>query len=164
MFCCFSLTEIHLIKDVYVESFGLFFIGEQKQKAMVVSRPRDAMVTVGEDALFNCSVQHLPMDNQLVWWHRSANETRKLFEFPSLKYSSKKTSELTVNSLEKAKHDVVGQYNLLIRRANFSDEGLYTCQITGHENLSATLDVIGNIIIFIYLLYFYVFEVANLAE
>lgn len=104
------------------------------------------MVTVGEDALFNCSVLHLSTDDRLVWWHRSANESMKLFEIPSLKHSSQKTSELAVNSLEEPKHDVVGQYNLLIRRANFSDEGLYTCQIDGHENLSATLNVVGNII------------------
>lgn len=132
-----------LAENEYGKDAGqITLLGERKKKAVVVSRPRDLMVTVGEDALFNCSVLHLSTDDRLVWWHRSANETKKLFEIPSLKHSSKKTSALTVNSLEEAKHDVVGQYNLLIRRANFSDEGLYTCQISEHENLSATLNVI----------------------
>lgn len=109
---------------------------------MVISRPRDITAAVGEDVIFNCSVLNLPKDNQLIWWHSAENHTKKLFEFPSLKQNS--TPERTADSLEK--HDIVGQYDLLIRKTIIGDRGLYTCQIAGHENLSATLDVIGNVI------------------
>lgn len=114
-------------------------LAEQRNKVLVIGRPRDITATVGEDVLFNCSVLNLPKDSRLTWWHRVENHTKKLFEFPSLQQNS--TPERTANSLEK--HDIVGQYDLLIRKTSIGDQGLYTCQITGHENLSATLDVIS---------------------
>lgn len=113
--------------------------------------PRDTVSEVGEDTLMNCSIVNLPKEHIVTWWHTTpTNETRKLFESQPITTNRNKVVDRSNSGIDRTsaisdvvKYDIVGHYNLIIRKTNFSDQGVYACHITGHDNHSATLKVVG---------------------
>jgi hypothetical protein len=126
--------------------------GQDNKKPLLVSTPRDTLSAVGEDAVMNCSIVNLPKGHSVIWWHTTpSNETKKLFESQPVAKNKNKVADRSNSGIDRTsavsdevKYDIVGQYNLIIRKTNFSDQGIYACQITGHDNHSAILKVIAN--------------------
>lgn len=115
----------------------------------VTDPPHDAISRSGTMVQFNCSVEGLSYRESVTWWHTNPHTgTQKLFV----------SNPTTVDKqlpyyLDSKKYEIRGHYNLVVRDIGISDSGVYTCDITGHSNYSATLTVVGGY-------FFYVLNIA----
>lgn len=101
----------------------------------MISAPRDVIVTLGSVATINCTVDALAADDSLAWWHQTADGFTRLFLSHGIQPGD-------VNLVDSDRYEIQGHYNFVVRSAEFSDAGVYVCEITGHGNYTAELSVL----------------------
>jgi len=102
----------------------------------VISAPKDAVVTLGSDVTINCTVAALAVGDSLAWWHQTAHGFMRLFLSHGIEPGD-------VSLTDTDKYEICGHYNLVIKSVDFSDAGVYVCEITGHGNYTAEVSVLG---------------------
>ena len=116
---------------VYVAEF-------QSGRIHVISAPKDAVVTLGSDVTLNCTVAALAVGDSLAWWHQTADSFTRLF----LSHDSESED---VSPVDTDKYEIHGHYNLVVKSADFSDAGVYVCEIAGHGNYTAEVSILGQL-------------------
>ena len=113
----------------------------QSGRIHVISAPTDAIVTLGSDVSINCTVDDaLSAGDSLAWWHQTADGFTRLFLSHGVESGD-------VNLIDAKKYEIQGHYNLLIKSAEFSDAGVYMCEISGHRNYTAEVTVLGKCVL-----------------
>ena len=108
----------------------------QSGRIHVISAPKDAIVTLGSDISIDCTVEPLAVGDSLAWWYRIGDSFTRLF----LSHGIEPGDTVLTDS---AKYEIQGHYNLVVKSAEFSDAGVYMCEITGHGNYTAEVSVLG---------------------
>ena len=110
-----------------------------KVRGRVENPPKDAVAEVGSDVKFNCTVNSMTSQDNLIWLHRhidSLNYT-KLFE-------SNPPAGSSVTSRLKGIHvEIEGTYNLVVRQVSPLYSGEFLCSLVNLQNYSAQLTVAG---------------------
>jgi len=117
----------------------------------VISAPKDAIVTLGSDISIDCTVDALAVGDSLSWWHQNEDDFTRLFV-------SHGVEPRDVNLIDSDKYEIQGHYNLVVKSAEFSDAGVYVCEIARHGNYTAEVSVLGEFLSFGCLLQFTVFR------
>ena len=102
----------------------------------MISAPKDAIVTLGSDISIDCTVETLAVGDSLTWWYRIGDSYTRLF----LSHGIEPGDTILTDS---DKYEIQGHYNLIVKSAEFSDAGVYMCEITGHGNYTAEVSVLG---------------------
>jgi len=116
----------------------------QSGRIHVISAPKDAIVTLGSDISIDCTVDALAVGDSLAWWHQTTDSFTRLFLSHGIESGD-------VNLVNTDKYEIQGTYNLIVKSAEFSDAGVYMCEITGHGNYTAKVSVLGNSLLHAYL-------------
>lgn len=108
----------------------------QSGRVHVISAPKDAVVALGSDISIDCTVDALGVGDSLTWWFQTADSITRLFLSHGIEPGD-------MNLIDAMKYAIEGHYNLLVKSAEFSDAGVYVCEITGHGNYTAEVSVLG---------------------
>jgi len=115
----------------------------QSGRIHVISAPKDAIVTLGSDISIDCTVDALAVGDSLTWWHQTGSSFTRLFLSHGVEPGD-------VNLIDTDKYEIRGHYNLVVKSAEFSDAGVYMCEITGHGNYTAEVSVLGKCLLYGY--------------
>ena len=115
------------------------FLDINKGRGRVEQPPRDAVAEVGSDVRFNCTVNSMTSQDNLIWLHRhvdSQNYT-KLFE-------SNPPAGSSVTPRQKGiPVEIQGTYDLVVRQVSPLYSGEFLCSLVNLQNYSAQLTVAG---------------------
>ena len=102
----------------------------------MISPPKDAIVTLGSDISIDCTVDALAVGDSLAWWHQTESGFTRLF-------LSHGIAPGDMNLVDTDKYEIQGHYNLVVKSAEFTDAGVYVCELTGYRNYTAKASVLG---------------------
>jgi len=167
--CCFILfigwkfdasmhTSVRCIGEInrWIKQRSLcgLLIEFQSGRIHVISAPKDAIVTQGSDISIDCTVDALAVGDSLAWWHQTPDRFTRLFLSHGIEPGD-------MNLVDTDKYEIRGHYNLVIKSAEFSDAGVYVCQITGHGNYTAEVSVLGKVLLYAALMFIREFNVSH---
>ena len=115
--------------------------------ARAVTTPHDDIVQTRSSVRFNCTVEGMRNQDNLIWWHHNVqtNVHTKLFESnPSSEFvpvsPMKNHMELDTNTID---FEIIGSYDILVKNVDVQDSGRYVCELVNLQNYTADLTVVG---------------------
>ena len=113
-----------------------------------MTTPDDSVIQVHDNVRFNCTVEGMTNQDNLIWWFHSrhTNTYTKLFESnpSSRQYSPlsdvRKRIEVDVHAVD---FEIIGSYDIVVRNALVQHSGRYICELVNLQNYTAELTVVG---------------------
>ena len=112
----------------------LYFLDLNAGRARVIKQPKDAVSNLGQEVRFNCTVEDMTAQDNLIWWHRPFGSQRATKLFESNPSGSAVSSQFV---------EVVGTYDIIVRNVSLEHSGEFMCQLVKMQNYTAQLTVVG---------------------
>lgn len=111
-----------------------------------MATPKDSLARVKDGVFFECSAHSLDHGNYLVWWRILPSGNIQTIFISHLSKTAVPSSRRNINEtfrFDNMKYEIQGHYGLYIKQVDFSDAGTYVCDVSGQQNISAELTVVG---------------------
>lgn len=107
----------------------------------IVQGPSNTTAKVNESTYFNCSTSIRPVDKNVIWFHFALDEggdRRYVYDDGRFWPNYKNRFDIEIDKS-------TGEFNLLIKRLEMKDAGMYDCRDDSHADIgaSANLTVLG---------------------